>query len=81
MSEKITKVRLPEATEIALAAWMAQERISTMDKNVIISRAVEVYLQEYAKNDGALAAMIDARSDARSRRGKESWARGSHDQR
>ncbi|MCK9571178.1 hypothetical protein M0R72_19670 [Candidatus Pacearchaeota archaeon] len=79
MSEKITKVRLPEATEIALAAWMAQARISTMDKNVIISRAVEIYLREYAKDDGVLTTMILARSEARSERGKDAWARGSHD--
>lgn len=81
MSEKITKVKLPEATEIALAAFMAQEQISTMDKNVIISRAVEIYLRDCAKKDGALPVLIEERTEARSRRGKDAWARGSHDQR
>jgi hypothetical protein len=79
MSEKITKVRLPEATEIALAAFMARERISSMDKNVVLTRALEVYLEKYAANDGKLGMLIEARTAARCRRGKESWARGSHD--
>jgi len=79
MSEKITKVKLPESTEKALAAFMAGQMISTMDKNVIISRAVEIYLRDCARKDGALPVLIEERSEARSRRGKEAWEKGSHD--
>jgi len=79
MSEKITKVRLPEETEKALAAFMAREMISTMDKNVVIARALEVYLSDYAREDEELAGLIEKRSADRSKRGVEAWRKGSHD--
>lgn len=79
MSEKITKVKLPEATEIALAAFMARERISSMDKNVVLTRALEVYLDKYAANDGMLGMLIEARTVARRKRGTEAWRKGSHE--
>jgi accessory colonization factor AcfC len=73
MSEKITKVKLPEPTEKALAAFMAREMISTMDKNVVIARALEVYLEKHARTDAILFIRVGERSEARSKRGKDAW--------
>ena len=71
--ENVIKVKLPESTEKALAAFMAREMISTMDKNVVIARALEVYLSDYAREDEELAVLIEKRSVDRSKRGREAW--------
>jgi accessory colonization factor AcfC len=47
--------------------------ISTMDKNVVIARALEVYLEKHARTDAILFIRVGERSEARSKRGKDAW--------
>ena len=74
---KITKVRLPENIEAALTSFMSHEGIGLHDKNAVITRAVGLYLTDRRGigTDPELSSIIEERSRARSRKGKEIWQR------
>jgi hypothetical protein len=74
---KITKVRLPESMEEELAYFMAKEGIGLHDKNAVITRAVGLYLADRRGigTDPELSSIVEERSRARSRKGKEIWQR------
>ena len=69
---KITKVRLPDHIEAKLASGMGKMGIGPHDKNAVISRCVEMYL-EFADMDKGLKDIISQRREARSRKGKQIW--------
>jgi hypothetical protein len=73
--EKITKVKLSPKTEENLAAFMAKEGIGPHDKNAVIGRAVEIYLQLDASKDTGLYGILEERHHSRSEKGKEIWQR------
>lgn len=65
-----TKSKLPSDISARLMAFMGKKGISVMDKNIVISRAVEAYL-EFADSDKELDGYIQNRIAERVRRGKE----------
>jgi len=69
----ITRLILPDEIEAELRAWMGTVGIPLADKNVVISRAVEIYIQERASSDEELMKKVEARRAERSARGKEIW--------
>ena len=65
-----TRLKLSPDANARLMAFMGRKGISVMDKNIVISRAVEAYL-EFADSDKELDEYIQNRIAERVKRGKE----------
>ena len=64
--------KLPDKVNARLLAFMGKEKISVMDKNVVIARAVDMYLQNLAEEDTGLSGILEDRRAARVQKGKAS---------
>ena len=64
--------KLPDKINARLLAFMGKEGISVMDKNAVIARAVEMYLQHLADQDTGLSGILEERRAARVKKGKAS---------
>ena len=62
--------KLPPDINAQLMTFMGRKNISVMDKNIVVSRAVEAYL-EFADQDKELDGYIQSRIAERVKRGKE----------
>ena len=65
-----TRLKLSPDANARLMAFMGRKGISVMDKNIVISRAVEAYL-EFADSDKELDEYIQNRIAERVKKGKE----------
>lgn len=64
--------KLPDDVNARLMAFMGKEKISVMDKNAVISRAVDMYLAFLAEKDTGLSGILEERRAARIAKGKQS---------